>query len=193
MVQILALDLVDAGQQGVEVVIDAEMPPRQLVCMPGGEAQYQLGRPGRISAAAVFELLADPSVHLRLADPGGALLARAASDRPMGVIPGWTLNTLTPARRVSSARFSVNFTTAALETEYADTCGHRYTPARLVTLTIRPLRRATMSGSTRHEQRKTLRRFTSMVRHQASGSTSQASPTGPQMPALLTSRSTGPS
>ena len=49
-------------------------------------------------------------------DPGVASTARTPSVRPMRSRPGWIANAATPCRRTSTARFSVNLITAALET-----------------------------------------------------------------------------
>ena len=121
------------------------------------------------------------------------VVAATVSEIPIGSRPGWTLNTPTPWRLVSRARFSVSLTTAALETEYADTSGQRWTPAWLVRLMIRPRLAATMSGRTSWEHSTMPRRLTSIVVHHAAGSTSHSGPIGPMIPALLTSRSIGPS
>ena len=57
---------------------------------------------------------------------------------------------------------------------------------------MRPRPRAIMPGSTAREQFSVPATCTSIVRHQASGSTSQALPIGPQIPALLTRMSIFP-
>ena len=81
---------------------------------------------------------------------------------------------------------------AALDTAYADSCGHRCTPALLVMFTIRQARRAIMPGSTARVHRNALPRLTSIVCHHTPAATCPLSPTGPPMPALLTSRVAGP-
>lgn len=64
----------------------------------------------------------------------------------------------------------MSFATAALDTEYADTSGHRNTPAWLLMFTMRPGRRCNISGRTSCVHSNVPRRFTSMVRHHRSGS-----------------------
>src|SRR5262245_36150299 len=66
-------------------------------------------------------------------------------------------------------------------------------PAPLATLTTRPRARANIPGNSARVQSSGPRRLTSTHRHQSSGSVSASGPTGPPMPALLTSRSIGPS
>src|SRR5579884_1244648 len=82
--------------------------------------------------------------------------------------------------------------TAAFDTEYDDPYGHRATPAWLTTLTIRPAPRRSMEGSTATVALWVPLTLTSTARHHSSGSTSQASPRLPPIPALFTNTSTGP-
>src|SRR5216684_1081596 len=66
-------------------------------------------------------------------------------------------------------------------------------PPPLAILTMRPQRRAIIPGKARWAHRIWPCRFTSIVRHHAPTSLSAKGPSGPTTPALLTSRSIGPS
>ena len=66
LVEIVAPDVIDIGEEGVEVVVDGQVPSGQRVGVAGGDAQDQVGGPGWVGAVAVRELLADPGVHLGL-------------------------------------------------------------------------------------------------------------------------------
>jgi hypothetical protein len=66
LVEIVAPDVIDIGEEGVEVVVDGQVPSGQRVGVAGGDAQYQVGGPGWVGAVAVSELLADPGVDLGL-------------------------------------------------------------------------------------------------------------------------------
>src|SRR5579862_3978672 len=81
----------------------------------------------------------------------------------------------------------------ALLTAYDPKFGTGNPPAPLDTLTIRPLLRAIMPGTTSREHSIGPLRFTSWHCHHSSGSVSQKGTIGPVMPALFISRSIGPS
>ena len=76
-----------------------------------------------------LELSHDPGADLLAVRVGSIAASVTVSDIPIGSRPGWTLNTLMPYRLVSWARFSVSLATAAFDTEYVETSGHRNTPA----------------------------------------------------------------
>jgi hypothetical protein len=61
-VQVVPLDLVDPGEQGVEVVGDAEVAAGQAVGAAAGQRDDQAGRRLRVGAPPGGELVADPVV-----------------------------------------------------------------------------------------------------------------------------------
>ena len=122
------------------------MAAREPVGVAGGEPQQQLGG-RRVGSPALGERVERPVPDVGLVGVRRGLGGDRLGD-PDREQPGWTLNTPMPWRLVSRARFSVSLTTAALDTEYADASGQRWTPAWLVMLMIRPRPAATMSGRT---------------------------------------------
>src|SRR5262245_24818912 len=97
-----------------------------------------------------------------------------------------------PCASVSAARPSANRISAVLATEVPVKNALGPMPVRLATLMIRPRPRLSMRGRTACEQTNAPRTLISTQRHHSSASTSQSGPTGPGVPALLTSRVTGP-
>jgi hypothetical protein len=61
-VQVVTLDLIDPGKQGVEILGHAEMAAGQAVRVAAGQRDYQAGRLLRVGAAAGRELVAYPAV-----------------------------------------------------------------------------------------------------------------------------------
>jgi hypothetical protein len=97
----------------------------QGVAVAGGQPQDQFDCLARLGAAALRQLAQSPVPDVRLVGVDRRSGRGQSSDMPMGSRPGCTLNTRTPCLPTSRARFSVSLTTAALDTEHADTSGHR--------------------------------------------------------------------
>src|SRR5690242_21390469 len=61
-VQIVALDLVDLGEQGLQVLADAQMAPGQAIRLAAGQREDQADGPLRVGAASRVELVSHPAV-----------------------------------------------------------------------------------------------------------------------------------
>src|SRR5690349_25009792 len=59
--QIVALDLVDLGEQGLQVLADAQMAPGQTIRLAAGQREDQVDGPLRVGAASCVELVSNPA------------------------------------------------------------------------------------------------------------------------------------
>ena len=113
--QVVTLDLIDPGEQDIEIIGDAEVAAGHPVRTAAGQREDQAGRLFRVGATAGRELVTYPAVDMAFR----RLLAGFAPQRDLGETDGQqagsTLNTDTPYGRVSSASVSVSFTSAAFE------------------------------------------------------------------------------
>jgi hypothetical protein len=178
-------DVLPAGQDGLQVVVDRQVASAEPVRVARGQPGDEPGHERGLGAAACAQFLPYPGEYLGLGRAG----RRAVRQGPFGQADRGEAGV--NAERLDAVAAGLgreNLITAALDTEYADACGHRNTPASLVIFTIRPAPRAVMPGRTACGHRKTPRRLISTARHQSSASTRHASPNGPLTPALLMSR-----
>ena len=61
LVEIVAADVIDTGEEGVEVVVDGQVPSGQRVAVAGGDTKDQVRGPGWLISIRSYRNHARPS------------------------------------------------------------------------------------------------------------------------------------
>jgi hypothetical protein len=112
-----------AGQDGVQVVVHGKVAAAEPVGVARGQPGDEHGHQARLGAPAGPQLLPDPRVHPVLGRTGRCGTGQARSDRPIGVMPGWTLKTRTPMRLGGEHELAAELARRAVAAAPADPFG----------------------------------------------------------------------
>ena len=116
--QVVTADVVQPLEQEVEIVVDREMTAGQAVAASRREPYDQPRGAVRVGPSALGELAARPGGDPALGRVRRGVGRQGGFRQPDRQQAGMEkLKTLTASRRTSAARFSLSFTTAALDTE----------------------------------------------------------------------------